>query len=189
MPSPFIPQFSRSNYESPTYGSMQGWGAGPNALGSGTSGLGDDYLSVNPQQANPMVSMSKFEPMNIMSNYAAPAQGMAPAAGSGLWGGIGDWAKSSGMMGSTDPTTGAKTDGWGGMALGGISAGANLFMGMKQYGMAKDQLAESKRQYEAGHANQVALTNGQLEDRQNARNASGSGYMSTADYMAKNRVA
>jgi len=51
------------------------------------------------------------------------------------------------LTGYTDKN-GIKTDGWGGLALGGASALGGAFMGMKQYGMAKKQLAESQRPFD-----------------------------------------
>jgi len=55
---------------------------------------------------------------------------------------------------------------------------------MKHYGLAVDQLKESKRQYNQNYAAQRTLTNSQLEDRQHARVASNAGaYESVGSYM------
>jgi hypothetical protein len=76
--------------------------------------------------------------------------------------------------------------GWGGMALGGLSALSNAYFGMKQYGLAKQQLAEGKRQFNLNFDAQRNMTNSQLADRQNARVAANPGaYQSTADYMSQ----
>ena len=76
------------------------------------------------------------------------------------------------------------------MAIGGLSALSNSYMGMKQYGLAKEQFAESKRQYNQNYAAQRTLTNSQLEDRQRARVAANpAAYVSVSDYMAKNGIA
>jgi len=93
-----------------------------------------------------------------------------------------------GFLGSTD-ANGVRTDGWGGMALGAVSGIANTYMGMKQYGLAKDQLKEGQRQYDKNYAAQKTTTNASLEDRQAARVASNpGGYESVGSYMNKNGI-
>lgn len=104
---------------------------------------------------------------------------MATPSGGG-WGG---------MLGSTDTETGIKTDGWGGLALGAAQGLGGAYLGMKQYGLAKDQFDESKRQFNVNFDTQKGLTNSRLEDRQAARVASNPGaYQSVGDYMKKNGV-
>lgn len=94
-----------------------------------------------------------------------------------------------GMTGYTDPTSGMSVDGWGGMTLRAAQGMANLFMGMKQYGLYKDQLAESKRQFGLNYDAQKSTTNSAMEDRQRARVASNAGaYQSVGDYMNKNQI-
>ena len=93
------------------------------------------------------------------------------------------------MLGYTNKDTGVHQQGWGGMAIGGLSALSNAYMGMKQYGLAKEQFAESKRQYNQNYAAQRTLTNSQLEDRQRARVASNAGaYESVGSYMNRNGI-
>lgn len=74
----------------------------------------------------------------------------------------------------------------------GIQAGSALlngFMGMKQYGLAKDQLKFQKTSFNKNYQNQVGETNRRLEDRQAARVASNPGaYQSVSDYMNRYRV-
>lgn len=66
----------------------------------------------------------------------------------------------------------------------------NLYMGMKQYGLARDSFGESKRQYNQNYAAQRTLTNSRMEDRQRARVASNPGaYQSVGSYMQKNQIA
>ena len=80
---------------------------------------------------------------------------------------------------------GVTTQGWGMPALGVASGLLNAFMGMKQYGLAKESLAEGKRQFGLNYAAQRSTTNAQLEDRQRARVASNPGaYQSVGDYMS-----
>lgn len=102
----------------------------------------------------------------------------APGQQPGLWGNF-----FKGMVGTKD------SPGWGGLALGGANSLLQGYLGMRQYALAKKQLAEGQRQFNLNYANQVKLTNAQLEDRQRARVATGnSGYESTDAYMAKNRI-
>lgn len=102
----------------------------------------------------------------------------------GMFGGMFD-----GLLGSTD-ANGLTKQGWGGMALGAAQGIGSLFMGMQQYGLAKEALAENKKQFGMNYAAQRNLTNSSLEDRQRARVASNPGaYQSVGDYMAKNGVA
>jgi hypothetical protein len=111
-------------------------------------------------------------------------------AGSGMTsGGMFDWLKNSGFTGSIDTKTGIKTDGWGGMALGAAQGLGSAYMGMKQLGMAKDQLAFQKDTFNKNYAAQRQATNTGLQDRQSARVASNSGaYQSVGDYMNQNRI-
>jgi hypothetical protein len=77
-----------------------------------------------------------------------------------------------------------KQQGWGMPAMGAAQGIFNAWMGMKQYGLAKDQLAEGKRQFGLNYDAQRSTTNAQLEDRQRARLASNPGaYQSVGDYM------
>lgn len=70
--------------------------------------------------------------------------------------------------------------------LGGALGLGNLFMGMRQYGMAKDALKESRRQFDLNYGAQRNLTNSRLEDRQNARRAAQPGVHETTDeYMRR----
>ena len=79
--------------------------------------------------------------------------------------------------------------GWGGMALGAAQGLGNAYMAMKQYGLAKDSLAENKRQFQLNYDAQKSTTNSALEDRQRARVASNAGaYQSVGDYMDKNGI-
>ena len=76
-----------------------------------------------------------------------------------------------------------------GNIMGGLNAAGKLYLGMQQYGLAKDQLAQSKEQYAKNYAAQKSMTNSALSDRQNSRNAAGPGYQDTAGYMAQYGIA
>ena len=98
------------------------------------------------------------------------------------------WMQDSGMLGSTNDK-GIKTDGWGGLALGAATGIGGLYLGMQQYNLAKDALANNKAQFERNFAAQKTTTNAELEDRQRARVASNSGaYQSVGDYMSQNGI-
>jgi hypothetical protein len=124
--------------------------------------------------------------LGSMLTGASAAAGAAPAGVGGA--GMFDWLKSSGLLGSTD-ANGIKTDGWGGMALGTLQGLGSAYMGMKQYGLAKDTLEQNKRQFNLNYGAQRTTTNAALEDRQRARVASNSGaYQSVGDYMDRNGI-
>lgn len=73
-----------------------------------------------------------------------------------------------------------------GAGLGAIQGFGNLYLGMKQYGLAKDQLAFSKDAFAKNFAAQAKMTNASLADRQAARVASNAGaYESVGNYMSK----
>ena len=114
-----------------------------------------------------------------------------------------DWTKQA-MIGASGPNfnsgatnmsgPGAKTgffdgafgpNGWGGLALDAAGGLASSFLGMKQYGLAKQTLAENKRQFQLNYDAQKQTTNTRLEDRQRALVARNpNAYQSVGDYMA-----
>lgn len=104
------------------------------------------------------------------------------------WGGTDSLFSGGSIFGST-AANGVKTQGWGGTALGVANGISNAWMGMQQYGLAKDQLAQSKKQFELNYGAQQKTTNAALSDRQAARVASNPGaYQSVADYMKTNGI-
>ena len=79
--------------------------------------------------------------------------------------------------------------GWGNLALGALQGIGGAYMGMKQYGLAKDALAQSQNQFNLNYNAQRQTTNTQLEDRQRARVAATGGTAESVDsYMARNRI-
>jgi hypothetical protein len=129
----------------------------------------------------PTVMESNIAPTSVIPSWAAgsgtlTAQPNAPTAMSQFL---------SGMLGGRD-ADGFNQQGWGGLALGGVSALGNLYMGMKQYGLAKDQLNFQKSSFERNWEASKSTTNSALEDRQKARVASNPGaYESVGSYMGK----
>jgi hypothetical protein len=73
-----------------------------------------------------------------------------------------------------------------GMLGTGISAAGSIFnayMGMKQYGLAKEQFAFNKDMTTRNFNAQANLTNSHLADRQSARRAAGENVADPASYM------
>jgi len=100
-----------------------------------------------------------------------------------------NWLRTNGVIDSIDPQTGQKVGGYGSLALGAAQGIGSLYLGMQQYNLAKDALANSKSQFERNFAAQKTTTNASLEDRQRARVASNAGaYQSVGEYMAQNGV-
>jgi hypothetical protein len=117
---------------------------------------------------------------------AAPAAGGVPTSLTAP-GGWQDLFSMEKLFGSQTP--GAQTQGWAAPALGTLSGLASAWMGMQQYGLAKDALKEGKRQFNLNYDAQKKSYNNELEDRQNARiqsAGSGAGALpTTAETMKK----
>lgn len=167
------------------YASMNNWGQ----LGTGTypTAPGAEMFSQPP-------AMTDWTQQILQPNMGGgvptiPMMGAsAPATGGGMLDSLGSFFKNSGFLGSTD-ASGTKTDGWGGLAVGAAGGLASAYLGMKQYGLAKDTLAENKKQFNLNYDAQRTTTNTALEDRQRARVASNSGaYQSVGDYMSTNGI-
>jgi hypothetical protein len=141
----------------------------------------------------PMVAPAPYIP-----NYGlnAPQQGGSPflpqltaptnvgiPQPAGMGAQFNEWLKGTGI-------TGTKEDpGWGGMAMGAASGIASAYMGLQQYGLARDTLNQHKQEYAANYAAQKSTTNAAMEDRQRARVASNAGaYQSVGDYMGQNGI-
>ena len=116
-----------------------------------------------------------------MPGTTGPALGM----GGPVMGGGGP-SFMDGMLGYRSKD-GSASAGWGGLALGAAQGLFNGWMGMKQYGLAKDQFKFQKQAYGENLKNQKQTLNTELEDRQRSRVASNSSaYQSVGDYMNKN---
>lgn len=100
-----------------------------------------------------------------------------------------DFWSMDGFLGGKN-ADGTSSNGWGGAAFGLMQGLGSAYMGMKQYGLMKDQLQFSKDAFNKNFAAQAQTTNTALEDRQRARVASNPGaYQSVGDYMGQNRIA
>lgn len=105
----------------------------------------------------------------------------AQPSGGGLFSSLGQWGKDSGFLGSTKD--GIKTEGWGGAALGAANSIFSAYMGMKQYGLAKEQFAFNKDMTTRNFNAQANLTNSHMADRQSARRAAGENVQDVAGYL------
>lgn len=149
-------------------------------------GLGNNYSSFG-SYGQPSTPSTGFNLGQSLSKGSLDSVGSIAGADSEL--NAGDPTFMQSLLGFTDTKSGVHQRGWGGMAIGGLSALSNAYMGMKQYGLAKDQFKESKRQYEQNYAAKKTLTNSQLEDRQRARVASNANaYESVGSYMNRNGI-
>ena len=138
---------------------------------------GRSIFGTTPQanQVNSLWANNQIQPTIFGNGSATPLAGTVPPAGGGS---IFDSFLTKGDQ-----------QGWGGMALGVGQGLANAYMGMKQYGLAKDTFNQNKLQFEKNFANQTKLTNSRLKDRQTARVASNPGaYQSVGEYMKQNGV-
>jgi hypothetical protein len=114
--------------------------------------------------------------------------GVDPNANPSMMASFGNWLRQNNVIGQTD-AKGIKTDGWGGLALNTLTGLGSLYLGMQQYNLAKETLANNKAQFERNFAANKATINADMEDRQRARVASNAGaYQSVGDYMAQNGV-
>lgn len=116
---------------------------------------------------------------DTMGNYGQTGQNLL-----GSFGGINERSWSDKMFG---------LDGGNNLVqpiLGTLQGAGNLFMGMQQYGLAKEALAMNKERFERNWNAQKQTTNLALRDRQEARFASNSSFYEKPDeYMSKYGVA
>ena len=92
------------------------------------------------------------------------------------------------LVGYTDPTNGTKVNGVGGTALGVLQGLGSAYMGMRQYGLAKDQLAFSKDAFNKNYALQKSTMQGRVDGKARARYAAdpgGSGAANADAYVAQ----
>jgi len=153
---------------------MQGYMTPPLAANGANGAFGpQDYSVYGGTQVPQMGGLNVSNLAPGPSGYSM-TNPIAPAGGSGAGGGFFD-----NMIGTRE------NPGWGGLAVGAATGAANLFMGLKQYGLAKDMFAENKSQYAQNFDAQRGLTNSRLEDRQTRRNIERPDSMAAADYMSK----
>ena len=114
--------------------------------------------------------------LEAMGGIGANAQVDQPAAG-GWWG---DFLK--GAVGTRE------TPGWGGLALGAAQGVTGAFLGMQQLNIAKETLAQNKREFELNFGAQRQTLNTAIEDRAANRVARNANSESVESYMDRNRI-
>ena len=163
---------------------MQGYGPMlPPALLNGTASLGaNSYMPpVSPMASSPVLSKAMLDGTMDFGTNSVPGGYGTGSLNNNISGSVpnlkNNWWDS--LLGTRDQ------QGWGGLALGAASGLASTYLGMKQYGLAKDTFEENKRQSAQNFDAQRGLTNSRLEDRQLRRNIERPDSMAAADYMAK----
>ncbi|WJZ49004.1 hypothetical protein [Pseudomonas phage PA15] len=112
----------------------------------------------------------------------------ATSGGSGFMSGFSNIFSRDSMFGGVAPS-GAQTGGWVMPALGIGQAVFGAIGANRQQRAARDQLAESRRQFDMNYGAHRQSINTNLEDRQRARVASNpSAYESVDSYMNRNRI-
>lgn len=159
---------------------LTNFGYMPQGGGNGFTGnFGEVYSNpvVLPQLSKAELDgTNAFGANSISDSLPLLASGTGTAGGGNWMSGFGDFMK--GAVGTKE------APGWGGTALGLASGLASAYFGMQQYGLAKQQLAEGKRQFDLNFGAQKNMVNSQLSDRQRARVASNPGaYQSVGEYM------
>lgn len=142
-----------------------------------------DYVGAPAPVSSGISTLNAYNP----SSFVGDVGNLSAAAAPSLWNQMGTkdfW------LGGYNDKTGQRTMGAGGMALGAAQGLFNGWLGMKQYGLAKEQMAFQKNSFAKNWEAQKTSVNSQLEDRQRARVASNAGaYQSVGDYMKQNGIA
>lgn len=132
------------------------------------------------------LSDSGYHPANFALGQSPGASGFGNMIGAPGTGGGGDVG--GGFFDNFLTKNG--NQGWGGMAFGAAQGLGNAYLGSQQLAVAKDTLANNKKQFDLNFKAQKQATNSALEDRQRARvSANSGGYESVGSYMSKNAIA
>ena len=139
----------------------------------------DFGLGLDKQIAQPLAM-----PQLPMLSAGSVTQGAAPGFMEQLQALMG-----STPLGTTTGANGMKTQGLFDMGLGALQGGLGAYLGFQNLGIAKDTLAQNKRQFDLNFGAQQKTTNTRMADRQAARVAAGgAAYSPVAEYMAKNGI-
>lgn len=158
--------------------------------GNGYGALPPDFLAsimsglpTSPMQGGTM-PVAGSVPINIpMMDSIGPA----PSFFEGIGADLSNWWNRT-PLATTTNAQGIKTQGMFDMGLGAAQGLMGAYLGFQNLGVAKDTLAQNKRQFDLNFGAQKKLTNSRLEDRQAGRVAFGAGATPVADYMAKNGI-
>ena len=123
-----------------------------------------------------------YDPMDFAGGNGSED---ASQAGSSGWEGAKNF-----MFGSTNEKTGVRTRSGLLPILNTFTGLASAYLGMKQYGLAKDSFKQNKKEFGMNYDAQRQLTNAQMEGSAKARHSANPGFYATpSDYMAKNSIA
>lgn len=139
----------------------------------------DFGLGLDKQIAQPLAM-----PQLPMVGAGSVVQGTAPSMWEQIQASIGGtpWA-------TTTMPNGMKQQGMFDMGLGALQGGLGAYLGFQNLGIAKDTLAQNKRQFDLNFGAQQKTTNTRMADRQASRVAANPvAYSAVADYMAKNGI-
>jgi hypothetical protein len=151
------------------------------------------------EQSQTMTGQDLLSQYLSMKNFGTPASQMSmdipmPDAtatydGPGFMDRMKGAIDNSGVLPGYDPNTGKQNSmGWG-MPLFGVLSGLNsAYMGMKQYGLAKDALQNAKDEFGINYNTQKQILNTRMEDIQRAKRAASPNAESVDSYMARNRI-
>jgi len=151
-----------------------------------------DYLRGLAPEANGMLNGSMLD-SNFKMDYgqeaydpfAAYEKQDASQAGASGWEGAKNF-----MFGSTNEQTGVRTRSGLLPILNTFTGLASAYLGMKQYGLAKDSFKQNKKEFGMNYDAQRQTTNAQMEGQAKARySANPNFYESPTDYMDKNSIA
>lgn len=153
-----------------------------------------DVPSVAPVGPSQMINLANttgplgFDPTDKAGLDAVGAS-IAGQPGLGLMDSLKGWWNNASALNKFDGKGNMTQQGFAMPAIQGLSALMSGFLGMKQYGLAKDQFNFQKDAFATNLAAKKATTNAMLEDRQRARVASNSSaYQSVGDYMNQNGI-
>lgn len=150
----------------------------PNFDGASSPGMPNYQSKILMDYSNGQTPGSINTGIDLNKNYSmntgfggTSTGGMATSAGGDAW--QKSWLGEGGL---------------GSLALGGVGTLLNGYLGFKQLGMAKDQLKESKRQFNMNWGAQKKAVNNQLHNAQFTRNSATSdpaNKKDMAEYMKK----
>lgn len=157
-----------------------------------------DYTSLMPKaplrsmQLDPLAPNGYNPPVNDMATLfpnelrqANPNLNAINGLETSTAGGTGAFGTGLPWFTTIDPKTQTKQLGLADYGLSGLQTLGGLYFGMKNLGLAQDQLDFSKDSFFKNWEAQKATTNAELSDRQARRVQENSGATSVADYMSK----
>ena len=155
-----------------------GMNYGLNSLPTSDLSFGNPYVTGGGSfGAGPLSNLDAMSNYGSMAGFQSPTANMGSLFNAGTGGNAGGFNFNS-LFGETGKNV-----------LGAVGTLGNLFMGMQQYGLAKDAFNLQKQNYERNYQAQRQTTNSRMEDRQRARVASNPGaYEDVGSYMDRNQV-